>query len=49
MSLGPVLEPALVFADAVGPVEARLFDGRPFDPNAARAYAESFDIARIQR
>lgn len=49
LSLGPVLEPALVFADAVGPVEARLFDGRPFDPNAARAYAESFDIARVQR
>lgn len=49
LSLGPVLEPALVFADAVGPVEARLFDGRSFDPNAARAYAESFDIARVQR
>jgi len=48
LSLGPVLEPALVFADAVAPVEARLFDGRPFDPNAARAYAESFDIARVQ-
>lgn len=48
LSLGPVLEPALVFADAVGPVEARLFDGRPFDPNAARAYAMGFDIARVQ-
>jgi NitT/TauT family transport system ATP-binding protein/nitrate/nitrite transport system substrate-binding protein len=49
LSLGPVLEPALVFADAVGPVEARLFDRRPFDPNAARAYAEGFDIGRVQR
>lgn len=48
LSLGPVLEPALVFADAVEPVEARLFDGRPFDPSAPRAYAESFTIAHVQ-
>lgn len=48
LSLGPVLEPALVFADAVGSAEARLFDGPFFDPDAARAYAESFDIARVQ-
>ena len=36
LSLGPVLEPALVFPDAVEPVEARLFDGVTFDPAAAR-------------
>ncbi|ADG10526.1 CmpA/NrtA family ABC transporter substrate-binding protein [Caulobacter segnis] len=48
LSLGPVLEPALVFPDAVEPIEARLFDGITFEPAAARAYAESFAIARVQ-
>lgn len=46
LSLGPVLEPALVFADAVDPIQARLFDGRFFDPSDARAYAEGFAIGR---
>jgi two-component system, oxyanion-binding sensor len=46
MSL-PVLEPVLAFADAAGPIETRLFDGRRFDPDAARAYAESFAIGRV--
>ena len=46
LSVGPILEPALAFEDAVGPVEARLFDGRAFDPAAARAYASSFLIRR---
>lgn len=48
LSLGPVLEPALVFADAVGPIQARLFDGRSFVPHEARAYAESFAIGRLR-
>lgn len=48
LSLGPVLEPALVFPDAVEPVETRLFDGVTFDPAAARAYAERFAIGRSQ-
>jgi NitT/TauT family transport system ATP-binding protein/nitrate/nitrite transport system substrate-binding protein len=48
LSLGPVLEPALVFPDAVKPVEARLFDGVAFDPAAAREYAERFAISRIR-
>ncbi|MET3667083.1 CmpA/NrtA family ABC transporter substrate-binding protein [Caulobacter sp. 1776] len=42
----PILEPALAFPDAAGAVEARLFDGRAFDPKAARAYAAAFDIHR---
>jgi NitT/TauT family transport system ATP-binding protein/nitrate/nitrite transport system substrate-binding protein len=46
LSLGPILEPALAFADAAGPAEARLFDGRAFDPKAVRAYAAAFDIHR---
>lgn len=46
LSLGPILEPALAFADAAGSVEARLFDGLAFDPQAARAYAASFAIGR---
>ncbi len=46
LSLGPVLEPALVFPDAVEPIETRLFDGVTFDPAAARAYAERFAIGR---
>jgi two-component system, oxyanion-binding sensor len=46
LSLGPILEPALAFADAAGTVEARLFDGRAFDPRAARAYAAGFAIRR---
>ncbi|HJV43933.1 CmpA/NrtA family ABC transporter substrate-binding protein [Caulobacter sp.] len=47
LSLGPVLEPALTFADAALPVEARLFDGRPFDPDAVLAYAQGFAIGRV--
>ena len=47
LSLGPILEPALAFADAAGPVEARLFDGRAFDPKAVRAYAAGFPISRV--
>lgn len=46
LSLGPILEPALAFADAAGPAQARLFDGRSFDPSAARAYAAGFAISR---
>lgn len=46
LSAGPILEPALSFADAVTPVEARLFDGRAFDPSAVRAYVASFPISR---
>jgi len=46
LSLGPILEPALAFADAAGPAQARLFDGLTFDPQAARAYAASFAIGR---
>lgn len=47
LSLGPILEPALAFADAAGPAQARLFDGRTFDPQAARAYAAGFAISRL--
>lgn len=47
LSLGPILEPALAFADAAGPAQARLFDGRSFDPSAARAYAAGFAISRV--
>lgn len=46
LSLGPILEPALAFADAASPAQARLFDGLSFDPQAARAYAASFAIGR---
>lgn len=45
LSLGPVLEPAQVFADAAPPASA-LFDGAPFDPADARAYAASFAVGR---
>jgi len=45
LSLGPVLEPAQVFADAAPPATA-LFDGAPFDPADARAYAASFAVGR---
>lgn len=47
LSLGPILEPALAFADGAGPAQARLFDGLAFDPQAARAYAAGFAIGRI--
>jgi ABC-type nitrate/sulfonate/bicarbonate transport system substrate-binding protein len=47
LSLGPILEPALAFADAAGPVEAQLFDGLTFDPKAVRAYAAGFAIGRV--
>lgn len=45
LSLGPVLDPAMVFADVpTSPVT--LFDGGPFDPANARAYAADFPISR---
>jgi NitT/TauT family transport system ATP-binding protein/nitrate/nitrite transport system substrate-binding protein len=47
LSLGPVLDPALVFADTPAPA-AQLFDAEPFDPAAARAYAASFAIGRAR-
>jgi NitT/TauT family transport system ATP-binding protein/nitrate/nitrite transport system substrate-binding protein len=45
LSLGPVLEPAQVFADAAPPASA-LFDGARFDPADVRAYAASFAVGR---
>ena len=47
LSLGPVLEPAMVFADAAGR-PSQLFDGAPFNPAEAQAYAASFAIKRVQ-
>jgi NitT/TauT family transport system ATP-binding protein/nitrate/nitrite transport system substrate-binding protein len=46
LSLGPVLESALVFEDAVAPASA-LFDGVPFDATDARGYAASFAVGRV--
>lgn len=46
LSLGPVLEPAQVFADAAPPASA-LFDGAPFDPADVRGYAASFAVGRV--
>lgn len=46
LSLGGTLGSGLAL-DAGDPAEARLFDGRPFDPEAARAYAASFPISRV--
>jgi NitT/TauT family transport system ATP-binding protein/nitrate/nitrite transport system substrate-binding protein len=43
LSLGPVLDPAMVFEDAVAPPSV-LFDGAPFDPADARGYAASFAV-----
>jgi ABC-type nitrate/sulfonate/bicarbonate transport system substrate-binding protein len=48
LSLGPIVEPALAFADAVKRADARLFDGRPFDPKAASTYATGFPIGRVR-
>jgi NitT/TauT family transport system ATP-binding protein/nitrate/nitrite transport system substrate-binding protein len=47
LSLGPVLDPAQVFTDAAPPASA-LFDGAPFDPADARAYAASFAVGRVR-
>ena len=47
LSLGPVLDPAMVFNDAPAPA-ATLFDGEPFDPGQARAYAAGFAISRAR-
>lgn len=47
LSLGPVLEPAMVFTDAAAP-RAVLFDGAAFDPLRARDYAADFAIGRLQ-
>ena len=46
LSLGPVLDPAMVFEDAA-PVAAALFDGAPFDPADARGYAAAFAVGRV--
>jgi NitT/TauT family transport system ATP-binding protein/nitrate/nitrite transport system substrate-binding protein len=48
LSLGPIVEPALAFADAAQTADARLFDGRPFEPTDARAYATGFQIGRVR-
>ncbi|MDR7114577.1 CmpA/NrtA family ABC transporter substrate-binding protein [Caulobacter sp. BE254] len=45
LSLGPVVEPAQVFADAA-PAPSALFDGALFDPADARGYAASFAVGR---
>jgi ABC-type nitrate/sulfonate/bicarbonate transport system substrate-binding protein len=46
-SLGPVLEPAMLFADAA-PAASDLFDGTPFDSTKALAYAAGFPISRLR-
>ncbi|MBO9561103.1 MAG: ABC transporter substrate-binding protein [Caulobacter sp.] len=46
-SLGPVLEPAMLFADAAPPASG-LFDGTPFDPVKALDYAAAFPISRVR-
>ena len=46
LSLGPVLDPAMVFEDAA-PVAAALYEGPVFDPADARGYAASFEIGRV--
>lgn len=46
LSLGPVLEPAMVFEDAVAPASA-LFDGVAFDAADVRGYAASFAVGRV--
>jgi NitT/TauT family transport system ATP-binding protein/nitrate/nitrite transport system substrate-binding protein len=45
LSLGPVVEPAQVFADAA-PAPSALFDGASFNPADARGYAASFAVGR---
>jgi len=45
LSLGPVLDPAMVFEDAVAP-PSTLFDGALFDPADARGYAASFAVGQ---
>lgn len=47
LSVGPVVEPAMVFADASPSPPAALFDGAPFDPADARGYAAGFAIGRV--
>jgi NitT/TauT family transport system ATP-binding protein/nitrate/nitrite transport system substrate-binding protein len=47
LSVGPVVEPAMAFADASPPPPAALFDGAPFDPADARGYAAGFAISRV--
>lgn len=47
LSVGPVVEPAMVFADASPPPPAALFDGAPFDPADSRGYAAGFAIGRV--
>jgi len=47
-SLGPVLDPAIAFADGTGAPPLVLFDGKAFTPETASAYAEGFPIRRLQ-
>jgi len=48
LSLGPVLDPMLVFEGAAPTPPAALFDGLPFDPADARGYAARFAIGRAR-
>ncbi|MCA0357466.1 MAG: ABC transporter substrate-binding protein [Proteobacteria bacterium] len=48
LSLDPRLESARSLDEAAQPLEARLFDRRPFDPSAPLAYASAFEIRRPQ-
>jgi NitT/TauT family transport system ATP-binding protein/nitrate/nitrite transport system substrate-binding protein len=47
-SLGPVIDPALAFADAAKDPGSVLFDGAAFDPDAAEQYAAGFPITRLR-
>lgn len=46
LSLGPVLEPSMVFEDAA-PVAAALYEGPAFDASDARGYAAAFTLGRV--
>jgi len=47
LSLGPIVDPAMVFADAA-PADPGLFDGTSFDPAKALGYAAAFPISRAR-
>jgi len=47
LSLGPIVDPAMVFADAA-PAGGGLFDGASFDPAKASSYAAAFPIGRMR-
>jgi ABC-type nitrate/sulfonate/bicarbonate transport system substrate-binding protein len=49
VSLGPVLDAAMVFEDAEAAPPAALFDGVAFDPKHVAAYASRFAISRLTR